>query len=344
MNVRHHKRRQGFTLVEMIVVITIILVLAGLLLGAIGKAMGRVQEVRTRSDISQLAQAVSAFGVQYNVTYIPSRIRLCELYNQYTSLYPQPNPNNPMYQYELDSVAYLQKVWPRILAPGGGAWAAPNGWIDWNGDNQQGTTPYDLEGEQCIVFFLAGIQSPQNIANAGPVGVFGFGTNPRNPADRSGGVVSPFFDFKTDRLFTGAQNGFYAYIDGYGQNDGTGKNLYVYFSSYKSRNGYNRYATILGSDCASIPTAYAPYGVWPYFDGANYLNADTFQIISAGRDGRFGPGFNPVANPPGPTWSTTSAGDVYPNQNVAGYDAYLHTGPGYDDLSNFHTLFLGVPK
>ena len=49
-------RRAGFTLVELLVVITIIAILFALTSAAVVKALGKMDEVRTRNDISQLAE------------------------------------------------------------------------------------------------------------------------------------------------------------------------------------------------------------------------------------------------------------------------------------------------
>src|SRR5207253_9071458 len=64
--------------------------------------------------------------------------------------------------------------------------------------------------------------------------------------------------------------------DLYSSRDTYGSVPYAYFSSYKTRNGYNRFAS---TDCPSL-------GVWPYAEAltptVRYLNPNTFQIISAG--------------------------------------------------------------
>ena len=69
-------------------------------------------------------------------------------------------------------------------------------------------------------------------------------------------------------------------------------------------------------------------GVWPYagwFDPAPvYQNPNTCQIISAGRDGRFGPG---NVHPNGREWTPATGRDI---------DA-----DGRDDLTNFNGPVLG---
>ncbi len=341
--------RTGFTLVEVLVVIAIIAVLVGLLTAAVAKARTKINEVRNRNDISQLAIALETFKSKYK-DYPPSRIRLEE--------------SSAMYQLnqtalDLDSTQFINKMFQRIAA----TWA--NAGIDWNGDGvitppRKGAPPVILEGDQCLVFFLGGI--PAN--TGGPPACTGFSTNPQNPAAhvKGGGDVNPpLFEFQTGRLVrqVGARlSPFFSYLDAYGSSDGNGASIgeskpFAYFSSYKSQNGYNRYVDpkLPLSDCQTL-------GIWPYAEvmsppsattplAPRYVKPNSFQIISAGANRRFGPGTVIAKLPPnvnlppgiflgGPSWTPNTAGNVYPDvaQNP------LHIG--HDDQSNFYESFLGV--
>src|SRR5262249_14702783 len=154
-----------------------------------------------------------------------------------------------------------------------------------------------------------GIPSTNNNA----VGFLGFASNKSNPCATVGPRIDPFFEFKANRINTQVLDelqkaNFYTYVDPYGKTpdlqDTGGKSSFAYFSTYKVRNGYQ---TI---DCQRL-------GVQPYSDGVNYLNPDTFQIISAGRDQKFGPGG---------TWTPLTAISMPP--------------AGRDDLSNFYEVSL----
>lgn len=299
--------RRGFTLIELLVVIAIIGILVSLLLSAVMKTIVRIDEVKTRNDISQLDQAIQSFKTKYKVDYIPSKIKLCKFYNQYG--------NTPL---DNDSKQYLTSVWPHIVNSAGNAWNTPNGLMQWDGTPAAGV-PFILEGHQCLVFFLGGIPSTAG----GTLSCQGFSTNPANPAAPGGDRVI-FYDFLTNRLVQ--VGNFLAYKDGYG------KNVYAYFSSYKSTNGYNRYVVsppfvLTNTDCGSLMVA--PYAEG--WDAANsrpvrYLNPNSYQIISAGLDKTFGKGTYDAAtiwNPRNPALSPTQG--------------------GFDDMSNFSDRFLGIP-
>jgi prepilin-type N-terminal cleavage/methylation domain-containing protein len=324
---RRTEGRAGFTLVELVVVIAIILALASLLLAAVFKALDVARDAKVKNDISQLSQAVQAFMTQYQVDYIPSRIRL------YTAVTQKSAGGNydtsltggvPTNQLEYDSYNYLTRVWPRL---------AGQTVTNWSPDYplSGGATFYDLEGEECLTFFLGGI--PTVATSNGVPTCNGFATNPADPtshvSNASATFVAPFYGFTADRLTLGPSQAFFVFADSYEKGQ-----PYLYFSSNRKTNGYNRYYTQLAkSDCAS-------YGVWPYAEGigppAHYLNPSTFQIISAGRDGAFGPGTD-LTHSPVPTWSAITAPDY-------GLAFTPPNKPFEDDVSNFHPNFLGVPS
>lgn len=255
------RRRAGFTLIELLIVIAILGVLFALAAVGLTKFIGKGAEVTTRKDISELSTAIGLFKTKMQVDWVPSRIVLIE-----NGIYTPPSAAQA--QLYADSAVYLQKVFPGINLTTG---------HDWNGDgavdpplNGAGTpsVAYELEGHQCLVFFLGGIPA------SNPNGCLGFSANRRNPTQAGGERIGPFLEFQPGRLV--ATNGrFLSYIDGYG------KQPYLYFSAYKSRNGYNRYG--VDDNPAMSQGAY-------FLQAGRYHNPSSFQIISAGDDGAFGQG------------------------------------------------------
>jgi prepilin-type N-terminal cleavage/methylation domain-containing protein len=301
--------RPSFTLIELLVVIAIIGVLMSLLLAAVFKVMDKADEAANRNDITQLATAIQTFQSRFQVDYIPSRLFLGKHKADYFQDYPTCTVfRTPTHLYQ-DSWQYLNKLWPRLI------WnqsAHQGDAINWGGTAEI----QELDGGQCVVFFLGGIP-----ANGGLVG---FSTSPTDPSTPGGDRIS-FFDFKANRLSAAAADGGYPrYLDTYG------KKPFAYFSSYKTPNNYNRYVTLTeraNSDCFG-----AVYGtVWPYaqnWTGTHqYVNPNTFQLISAGKNATFGTGTNATTGTPLYTPGVTNLP--------------INNG-GYDDIANFYDRFLGI--
>jgi type II secretory pathway pseudopilin PulG len=362
--------RTAFTLVELLVVIAIIIVLVSLLMVGVFKALDSAYQAQTRTDITQIAAAVQSFQTKYQVNYIPSRLVLCkESRHYYTIVNGVIQFKSPLHQDSFEYLTRVWPRLGGNPPPGINPWdpgywyilqPGPPTWygIDWDNSGSQFMMQRDqlnnrtiapevtLEGEQCLVFFLGGIPHTDPTTNPPTFTATGFSTNQSNPAQIGGDRVPPFFEFKSNRLYPLSQwvfnqggnpfhlTDFYAYLDGYG------KTPYAYFSSYKTANGYNRYFAIPPSpyvttgisDCQNL-------GVWPYaqswgtppvYSNGVYYNAQTYQIISAGKDHIFGPGTSPALLN---TWGPSYAGQVY-SQGVPG---------GYDDIANFYDRLLGVP-
>jgi prepilin-type N-terminal cleavage/methylation domain-containing protein len=331
-----NQTRAAFTLVELMVVILIISILSALLTVAISSAIKKGKSTRNQVEIRQLAAAVDAFKTANKVDYIPDFIYLSPtvtVYNQAATMGATKIT---------DSYAYLLRLWPRLFA---------NGPVDWTGTGMANPPDMQLNGDQCLVFFLGGI--PSTDPATGNAVCTGFAKNPSNPAAHIGTnttvqVQPPLFEFDSGRLVKLHNNGRYAYsyLDTYGTADGKGNWVsgmpYAYFSSYQTRNGYNRYGQSAcmwtSSDCASFftPVSGFPAAVYPYAQGVNqYMNPSGFQIISAGPDSQFGSGtLKPnVAVGGGAFWTPATAA-------TSGA-----SGPtGADDQSNFYDNLLGTPS
>lgn len=280
--------RHAFTLIELLVVIAIIAVLLSLLMAGVMAVFGKVPEVQTRTEISQLDAALADFMAAYNLSSPPpSSLVLREDLS-----YPAGDPSG----------SFLRKVFGKNLGAGTQVPGTPGTpWVDWNGDGIP-NGPWTLEGEQCLVFYLSGIPNTQQMVAGSPPGGLGFSTSNMNPAMSGGSRKGPFFDFKPSRLVSSV-GGFMYYVDAWQVQ--TGPQPYVFYSSGGTSNAYNP------ADCQRVDV------IGPYMTGpGTFTNPNSYQIISAGKDGKFGGGL----------WNP-SGGAV---------------GVGRDDQANFSSKILGV--
>src|SRR5437868_1007234 len=97
--------RVGFTLIEMLVVIAIIVVLIALVVPAVMSFTKKGDPLKTSSEMTQLDTAIENFKHTYKVDYIPSKIFLAERIDGFN------RPNDPVAK---DSLDYLLRLWPHL--------------------------------------------------------------------------------------------------------------------------------------------------------------------------------------------------------------------------------------
>src|SRR5205823_555391 len=102
------KPRRGFRLSKLLPVVAIVLVLFGLLAANLVMISDDGSGVKTRKEISVLAEAAEAFQREIRIDYLPSRLLLKE-----DGDYAKVNPSDTALA--KDSVLYLKKIFPGIM-------------------------------------------------------------------------------------------------------------------------------------------------------------------------------------------------------------------------------------
>lgn len=301
--------RSAFTLIELIVVIMIIVILAGLLMVGVQAAVGRARTAAVAVDIKNLEQGIKEFQSKFGVTEAPpSGLILFEQADDWADFSSGMNTQQ--------NAALIRRLWPNFLKSNGKPDLNADGTVngsdnqDINGDGDS-TDVIRLNGAECLAFFLGGIMDSGSAS-----GTFipqGFSSNPVNPFFRPasgmnnwGTRIGPFVEMKPNRLqddvdpIAGSLDNMPVYFDAFPAST----NPYQYFSAYGGR-GYR----LKGVDASAMaknddermwisstePTLYSVYLQKDTETGSNEptgtaWNAKTFQIISAGADGVWGIG------------------------------------------------------
>ena len=316
-------RRSGFTLVELLVVITIIIILMGLLTPVVMIALGRAKEGRIMLEIATLDGAMKAYKEKRG-SYPPSDFtNIGTATYSTTAGFTYTAPSTTLHP-QLDILAtHLAKAFPRCniqteLAA-----------IIVSNPNYPGKVNAPVSPSQAIYFWLSGFSTDVEHPISGLL------TNAGGPRE------APFFEFDKTRLsYTGLPTPPTTAVPCYCASDTPGV-PYVYFAAqnYNTHAITTPYVTSVwqqGGTGLVRPYAADPYSP-PYSATVTPtpVNINSFQIISAGLDGDFGKG------------GIDDAGNKDPTYTVA----YFKQGNFYasgdkDNLTNFSDRTLGdaIPK
>ncbi len=265
--------RRGFSLVELLVVITIIAILVGFIAPAVFRALTTSEEFVINSDIVLLNSSVEAFKTKYGF-YPPDFSRIRTL-NEFIPYLNRIAPNHGHTPVQLN------------------AWWADIG-IQLSGDP---TTPLP-DGRKgpvaSYVFWLSGLsknkQYPLTDLSGVPLVAY-------NQAINTAGTAVPaierevFYDFKSERLLI---DGFVA---GYSQYRGRPE-PFVYYELNSLPTLTDAAFTTYMSELRDVGTQKGTSSVYPYFDptksatlafSERLAKRDSFQFIAAGLDGLFAP-------------------------------------------------------
>lgn len=252
--------RSGFTLVELLIVMTVIGILVGMLAVAIIPAFRTANEFTIKQEISQLERSVESFKTKYG-------------------FYP---PSFATITGPADLLPYLNRIAPNHSEGNANAGSKLQTWWTAVGSQirESAMDENPKNGGADIVFWLSGIAKNKQFPLTGHAsasgGWVGFNGGPVQDAMGTDIQVERevFYDFKSEQLLqpgssTGANTGS---IRQYVQPKGKGETPFLYLDN---------------GSYASTDTA-------PYTQNDEAFNPSTFQIISAGMDGEFG-GFGEIS-------------------------------------------------
>jgi general secretion pathway protein G len=349
-NAKTFRSPRGFTLVEMLVVIVIIGVLAGLVTTAAMAAIRRAKQFTIVSEMQQLTMAL-------------------EKYKQERGDYPPDfaGVNHPVQATREAAqdrvIRHLRIAFPRYRpgAPSGSTAARP--WDRFRDDVQQTTANRldvnMLDPSSALVFWLGGLPD-----RSGSTKLAGFSANPANPfhvseddnlngtldsgedvngngrLDGAGSRLPVLFEFDETRL-EDAGDGIYRYIPPYmptTPSAGATKAPFVYFRANPGAVAAQAYNPLVASFPQPNPATpidtgtCVPYANAGSVSGATvtvtgWFNPKTFQIISAGLDGEFSDPTGTRAIPPDGEYDEKG-------RLLAGADSNLSSAED-DNLANF---------
>lgn len=314
--------RSAFTLVEMLTVIVIIGILAGLISAAAIYARARAREAAIYTQIKQLEASLMQYKNEYG-----------EFPPDFWGL---NDPNAALQQKaQQDLRRHLRKRWPKYAAGGDPV-------VQFAADlTAAGLDPTKLDPASALVFWLGGLpeEAPSGIWKPA-----GFHADEEHPFQFGQPRTGPMFEFDPKKITNDAVGVLRYYMEA-----PTGSPL-VYFRAQRDpSNGRFEYGLISGT--AFLPMSYVHFNdadpdpkanrsniAVPYLDGdpqagvpadpavaankRNWRNPETFQIIHPGLDGVFGN-------------SRNASGNVVLFRFTISGQGFSADGGDFDNITNF---------
>ncbi|MGA2059071.1 MAG: type II secretion system protein [Thermoguttaceae bacterium] len=259
-------RGGGFTLVEMLVVLVIIAILAGLISAVAYRGIARAKVARIGMEISQLSQALNNYKTQFG---------------EYPPDFSDMSANG-----QALVLRHIASAFPRFTVS---TWANLRTEILNTTNPQVDINIITLNPSTALRFWLGGMSDAQGR----PIG---FSKDPAHPFDNTtSSRIGPFFEFDPGRLPlqpTSELGKYYAK----GVIPGTGQ-PYIYLRAELGQPDPNKpgqteqkreYFNYTGTGYTFKQGATS--GAKPYWDQRNmgWVNPDSFQILCCGLDGKFG--------------------------------------------------------
>jgi prepilin-type N-terminal cleavage/methylation domain-containing protein len=242
--------RSGFTLVEILVVITIIGLVAAIALPAIGQALARARNAAIKTEIDMLHMAVMNYRNEYG-SFPPSG----------TTNFTGTDPAS----------RHLLRLFPRLTTVSATFQLASLAYIN------SGTGP----------LLTMSVMTP---GNALPLWLHGYTTDPLQPILTATSAPNlsrvprrKMYDFDTTRISTGTATPVYfppskpaspyIYINSSAYSAAAWPVATAFTYQVRTTSGTTNYSIAAGTYSAQVNTV-----------TGNFFNPDTFQILSAGRD------------------------------------------------------------
>ncbi|MBL9082219.1 MAG: prepilin-type N-terminal cleavage/methylation domain-containing protein [Planctomycetales bacterium] len=310
-DVKRRLARVGFTLVEMLVVITIIGMLMALVSVAVWKALERANQTKIIVEIGQLQSAIQAYKEKAQ-QYPPclAQINIADRKVRFMRHVQIAFPNS---NYATSSGTF-DTIRNNLMA-GNGVTSQPYNYKNAAGDIRQ-LDLNTLDQAEAIVFWLGGFPTPYNSASQNSIAnrrIFGFHRDADAPFRRDALVAEgldplryrtdPMYQFDETRLVDNDDDGWFEYIP-MAQRGGAVVAPFVYFDSdsYTTAStgqgsaldisiyGYPRNGDAGAVDLAGQFGLAVPFAA--FLDPQNsspmrWTNPEGFQIICGGLDGMY---------------------------------------------------------